>query len=549
MKGFLSILLFGVALLPCTAQDAPKRFKEDMPNREISGKFYDFLPIIRWANEYQFLSENRPVQFEDGTRIESDVRDWEARWKKIELDTAKWEPCLVIGRVIRIQNDGILIDCGKERRLLTHFPGKKTLRVDDYLECLALPDGACDIRNTAGKHETVYIFNHGVPSKELPSKGTTVAEVEAVVHPGATETAQAEPASPSADKSPVAEEKTEAKAEPKVEAKAESMAEPPAPQELEPLPLEKPVEPSKPPPPAKPEPPPKALAAKPIVKPSHIPYRLINNTVCDFRPIIQWENEFRTLTENRPSLQTDGTPMESDVKDWDKRWHDMQEQSAKWAPYLVDGIVIGSSSDGVLVSNGSEQKLVKNYPRQAQTHVGDWIGCLAKPIGPLQVKNEGGKQITYRVVDHGTPAQNGPIRFEGQVYRVVDGRVFNLTSIIRWASEYEFLNECRPQVLEDGSTVESSVKNWELRWRKALEDKLKWQAYLVAGKVIGISKDGVIVERNGQKVIVQNYPRQGIIQPGDTMECVALPLGFKPCEVEQGGHATVRVYDYGTVLH
>ena len=83
---------------------------------------------------------------------------------------------------------------------------------------------------------------------------------------------------------------------------------------------------------------------------------------------------------------------------------------------------------------------------------------------------------------------------------------------------------------------------------KALEDKLKWQAYCVSGKALGVSKDGLILEVNGQKIVIKNHPRQGLIQTGDTVECIAMPMGAMSCITESGHTAYVRVFDHGQPL-
>ena len=179
MKGLLPIFLFGFAVSIGLTQDPPKHFQDqDMPFREIDGKTHDFRPMIQWANEYLFLSDHRPQTFEDGTRIESDVKDWDKRWKRIQKDTAKWEPCLVVGRVARIRRDGVILDCGREWRLLTNYPHQKKLKVDDFIECLALPTGTCDYKTDEGSREIAYIFDHGIAPAESTDAMATAVQVE-----------------------------------------------------------------------------------------------------------------------------------------------------------------------------------------------------------------------------------------------------------------------------------------------------------------------------------------------------------------------------------
>ena len=240
--------------------------------------------------------------------------------------------------------------------------------------------------------------------------------------------------------------------------------------------------------------------------------------------------------------------VEPDVKDWEARWKKIEPNLGKYEPYIVYGKALDISSDGIMVDCGSARKLVKNHPYQAQLRPGDLVECLARPVGTMSSRSQAGDPVTIRVVDHGTAPQAGPNRFIGSAYRVIDGRIMNFNTIIRWANEYEFLQENRPQVLQDGTSLHSSVKNWEQRWQKALEDKLKWQAYCVSGKALGVSKDGLILEVNGQKIVIKNHPRQGLIQTGDTVECIAMPMGAMSCVTESGHTAYVRVFDHGQPL-
>lgn len=138
--------------------------------------------------------------------------------------------------------------------------------------------------------------------------------------------------------------------------------------------------------------------------------------------------------------------------------------------------------------------------------------------------------------------------------RTVNGEVLDLTEVIQWANEKEFLAKTGPKytpapLSEIGGSprkTESLVPDWQKRNSECLKNNGKFSQYLVKGFVLEVLDDGVLISCSPGSVFLKNYPNQKTVVDKDKIDVIAVPVGRLQLPSSSGtGTRTVKEYDYG----
>ncbi|MDD2706743.1 MAG: hypothetical protein PHV34_01935 [Verrucomicrobiae bacterium] len=555
----LLLMLSGAAGFGEEAQ--PAKFF-DAPYRIVGGKPRDFRAIIDWANEYQYLNEHRPSLQDDGTLIQSDIPDWQMRWQQLAPATTQWESFLVVGRIAKIDSSGMLVDCGREKKLLKNYPQQKKLQVDDFIECLAIPIGSTQYRLQSGEEIIAAVLDYGKPLQIgdlIQMEQLLAAEASGekeILIPEQTQMVKLE--------------KTETPEKPGKDSSPELVPLPPPPEPS----IAVPASPPPSVPAAPPIPPPSIQVSEKVeLPPSSIetteaaPQRIrgpvqrtVNGKTIEFGPIMEWANEYQFLRQRQPIVDNDGTFVESDLKDWNKRWLNIQDNTKRWQDYLVVGRVVQVLPGGLIIDTGQQQLFLKNHPQQNQLTQDNYVECVAVPSGAIAIKDSHGIAENFALFDYGTfklsegivltesgrPSRAGlkaPGIFNDMPFRSINGVIHDFRPVMKWANERQFLAVHRPQQQDDGTLRDSELSDWGIRWQAVQDHAILWDSWVVAGHVDAVLPEGILVNCGKEMKLVRNFSQPVVLK--QSIYCVGQPKGVFKRTSNNGENLAASIVDHG----
>ena len=75
----------------------------------------------------------------------------------------------------------------------------------------------------------------------------------------------------------------------------------------------------------------------------------------------------------------------------------------KWSGYVVRGQVVSVIPDGVIITVGQTDVLLKHHPDQSLLAVNAFVDVLAMPVGRFSYTTAFGSQVIVKEYDFGTP--------------------------------------------------------------------------------------------------------------------------------------------------
>jgi hypothetical protein len=124
--------------------------------------------------------------------------------------------------------------------------------------------------------------------------------------------------------------------------------------------------------------------------------------------------------------------------------------------------------------------------------------------------------------------------------RMVNGKAVDFSDAIRWA------NECLYSLGEFNTPeqLKRFREQWGHRFDWAIANADKWRNWMIGGKVIQATEDGVLLDCGETWVLLKNHPRWSALSEGQGISIVAMPVEKRVIKIG-GGNRIVRLYDYG----
>jgi hypothetical protein len=142
-----------------------------------------------------------------------------------------------------------------------------------------------------------------------------------------------------------------------------------------------------------------------IARNAHPPFREIGGKVYDFSAAIEWA-KCAGAAESWNVWMKSGSWSPSPVTEQDRKEREnvtlYQAGVKKWSGYVVRGQVASVIPDGVIITVGQTEVLLKHHPDQSSLAVNASVDVLAMPVGRFSYTTASGSQVIVKEYDFGT---------------------------------------------------------------------------------------------------------------------------------------------------